>query len=219
MYKAWYTYSMEKTCTLCKETKLLELFAGKDNYSPWCKSCHATRAREWYHKNKEKASEGNRRWIADNKERRNEYRREHYASNPDYRQKSLDWHKKFRDENKELVKQKKAAYYIKNREREQAKARARYQTNPDYFKENARKRKNRLKSTLQEPYTKQQIYDRDKGLCSMCHELVDILLKHPNPMCFSFDHTKPLIKGGYDTPDNVTTTHLVCNLKKGSAHL
>ena len=189
-----------KICPVCEiDDELADFYVG----SSYCKECDKAR---------------NKLWMENNKDRRTAYIRNR-SKLPEVKERLYLEQKRKREKDPEKTRQAKAAYYMKNREREQAKARARYQTNSDYFKENARKRKNRLKSTVQEPYTKQQIYDRDEGLCSICYKSVDLLLKHPDPMCFSFDHTKPLIKGGYDTPDNVTTTHLVCNLRKGTAHL
>lgn len=124
--------------------------------------------------------------------------------------------RRYRNKYADELKKKKAAYYIKNQERIKDKMRQRYAEKSGEYKERARQRKNRLKSTIQEPYTKQQIYDRDNGLCFLCEELVDLSLNHPNPMCFSFQHAMPLILGGYDTPDNVLTSHLVCNLRQGT---
>lgn len=186
-----------KTCIKCEAEKETSEFYVNSSY---CKQCDKAR---------------NKQWMAENKTRRNTYRRNR-TKLPEVKERLYWEQKRKREKDPEKTRQAKAAYYMKNREREQAKARQRYQDNPDYFKENARKRKNRLKSSTQEPYTKQQIYDRDDGLCFLCRELVDLTLKHPNPNCFSFQHAMPLIHGGHDIPDNVLTSHLVCNLRQGT---
>lgn len=220
-----------KTCTKCLEEKEanLEQFAKdkkqKDGLSYWCRECHRENARRDYHNNRTARRASNDAYTKANRVKINE-KRKILSTLPETKKRLYEEKKRYREKYADQIREKKAAYYQKNREREQAKARARYQANPDYFKENARKRKNRLKSTVQEPYTKKQIYERDKGLCFLCIEPVDLTLKHPDPMCFSFQHAMPLIHGGHDTPDNVLTSHLVCNLrqgtkpfKRGSAHL
>lgn len=205
-----------KTCTQCKKEKNLFRFAGIGNYSSWCRECVAEKSRSYYHANKEKVRAKNKRWQEANREYRNRYRKNRRANNPEAREKIREQQKRYRNKYADELKKKKAAYYIKNQERIKDKMRQRYAEKSGEYKERARQRKNRLKSTVQEPYTKQQIYDRDNGLCFLCEELVDLSLNHPNPMCFSFQHAMPLILGGYDTPDNVLTSHLVCNLRQGT---
>jgi 5-methylcytosine-specific restriction endonuclease McrA len=67
---------------------------------------------------------------------------------------------------------------------------------------------------VSEPYTMQDIVDRDRTDCSFCGKTVDLLEtdRRTRP---SVDHTIPLARGGTDTLDNVTLMHLSCNQQKG----
>lgn len=53
------------------------------------------------------------------------------------------------------------------------------------------------------------IYQRDKGICHICH--------NPAPKSrLHFDHVIPVSKGGAHTMGNIKVSHARCNLKKGS---
>lgn len=139
-----------------------------------------------------------------------------YKQTDEYKKLKSDMDRRYRKKSGDGLKRRKSEYYFRNRDKIREKMRERYKEKSSEYKERARQRKNRLKSTVQEPYTKELIYERDGGLCFLCREVVDLSLKHPDSMCFSFQHAVPLILGGHDTPDNVLTSHLVCNLRQGT---
>lgn len=139
-----------------------------------------------------------------------------YKRTDHYRKLKSGWDKEYRDKKGQILLDKKREYYEKNKEVMKAKFRANYRKKHLDYKERARQRKNRLKSTVREPYTKLGIYERDKGICFRCREWVDANLLHPDPKSLSIHHMLPLILGGHDTPDNVVTSHLECNLKQGT---
>lgn len=67
-----------------------------------------------------------------------------------------------------------------------------------------------------EKYTLAEIALRDAGRCQLCHGLVDMELKHPDPWSPTIDHVLPLSRGGDDTRANVWLAHRLCNLRKGN---
>lgn len=207
-----------KICTKCQQEKSLSNFykdkKSKDGKSWSCAECMKKSARKDYHDNRDKRRARHSDWSKNNRDYRNRYKRKLYSTD---RGKKLKYEsdRRFREKNKEELRQKKSEWYAKNKERLQNKMRENYRENSDGYKERARQRKNKLKSTVREHYTKTEIYERDKGLCFRCSEWVDSSIKHPDPKCLSIHHLMPLSKGGHDTPDNVVTSHLECNLKQG----
>jgi 5-methylcytosine-specific restriction endonuclease McrA len=69
-----------------------------------------------------------------------------------------------------------------------------------------RRRYSRARET-HEPYTRQEVYDRDSGRCYMCHEQLA-----PG---WHIEHVIPLARGGMDTPGNVRASCSRCNRRKG----
>lgn len=202
-----------RICTRCKEPKFISEFAGSDNSNPWCKECMAWSSRRYYRNNKSKVLASHLRWTRNNRERYNAAQRRRRNSRLE---ETRAWNREYLEKNKEKINARRRERYQQNLEANRAKAREGYKKYSERYKEQARRRKNRLKTTIQEPYTKQFIYDRDKGLCFKCSKQIDLSLKHPNSMCFSFHHLIPILLGGQDTLDNVVSSHLVCNLRQGT---
>lgn len=90
--------------------------------------------------------------------------------------------------------------------------------NPGYHFEPNRKRREILRNSPREEFTRWQIFDRDGWVCQICQEPVDASLKFPDPMSITEDHIvavmHPEFPGHLWT--NVQTAHLVCNERKGS---
>lgn len=61
-----------------------------------------------------------------------------------------------------------------------------------------------------------EIADRDGGLCALCGDLVDPSLRYPDPFSGSLDHRVPIAAGGQHSRDNLQLAHLACNLSKGA---
>ncbi|MDO5533218.1 MAG: HNH endonuclease signature motif containing protein [Propionibacteriaceae bacterium] len=68
-----------------------------------------------------------------------------------------------------------------------------------------------------EPYTYNEIAERDGWECQLCALPVDSAFTYPNPRAGSIDHAVPLSLGGPDTRENVQLAHLACNWQKGNA--
>ena len=55
------------------------------------------------------------------------------------------------------------------------------------------------------------LFERDGGMCGLCHVPVD-------PIAWHLDHIKPLAKGGAHSYANTQVTHPSCNLRKGTKY-
>lgn len=80
-------------------------------------------------------------------------------------------------------------------------------------------RRKQILNVRREPYTRQQIADRDGWRCQLCGKKVPKIARHPNPLSASVDHIVPIAEGGDDTPANVQLAHLRCNLSKSTRAL
>lgn len=47
--------------------------------------------------------------------------------------------------------------------------------------------------------------------CGICHQPVDLTLRHPHRLSASIDHVMPYARGGSNEPDNLQLAHLHCN--------
>src|SRR5690606_9978743 len=77
-----------------------------------------------------------------------------------------------------------------------------------------RRRRARLRGVEREPYTTQEIAERDGFRCWLCGRKVDMSLPYPHPRSASIDHVVPLSKGGDDTRANVRLAHLGENVAR-----
>ena len=58
------------------------------------------------------------------------------------------------------------------------------------------------------------LYQRDKGICSLCQGKVSLTPQWPDPWSASVEHIIPLAKGGPHAWFNVALAHLRCNMQK-----
>lgn len=80
---------------------------------------------------------------------------------------------------------------------------------------NHRRRANKLKVESSK-YTKEEVIERNGGICHICGKQIDLTLKSPHKKSFSIDHIIPVSLGGNDTLDNVLPAHRNCNSSKGT---
>lgn len=78
-----------------------------------------------------------------------------------------------------------------------------------------RKRRARMKAAKSEPYTAEEIADRDGWRCQICGRRIGRTLNFPHPRSLSIDHIIPIGRGGDDVKINVQAVHFRCNASKG----
>lgn len=139
--------------------------------------------------------------------------------------------KEYRDKNKERVKARKDRWRFKNKERsieyeertksryrEEIRARNRQKYKDDPYltrRASAREKANKYGVRI-ERYHPLEIYERDKGICCVCLEWVDLSIPARDPMSFTIQHHISIRNGGADAPDNVGVAHYSCNSSIGN---
>jgi len=66
------------------------------------------------------------------------------------------------------------------------------------------------------PINREVVARRDRYLCGICGDAVDMSVRHPDPRSPSVDHIHPLACGGEHTYVNVRLSHLGCNVRRGT---
>jgi 5-methylcytosine-specific restriction endonuclease McrA len=64
------------------------------------------------------------------------------------------------------------------------------------------------------PALKRRLYFKTNGRCGICHEVIDLACKYPDPMSFSIDHIVPRSQGGTHGFNNLQPAHLACNYNR-----
>ena len=128
---------------------------------------------------------------------------------------------------KDCAKARRRAWAAQNRDREQQWNRAKYLATPETFKEQSKRwrkenperwremhrnkeaaRRARVKNAFVERVEASVLFERDGGLCGICHESLD--------QDYHIDHIIPLVKGGMHSYENTQLAHPTCNLRKGA---
>ena len=95
-----------------------------------------------------------------------------------------------------------------------------HDTHPRYNDQSSRRRRARHKQIRTEKYTREEVRERDKGLCWFCKEPVDPNLKWPHPRSEVIHHIHPESKKGPDVLHNVAIAHAQpCNGKHKNKHV
>lgn len=84
------------------------------------------------------------------------------------------------------------------------------------LEKSTRKRRALKAGVLSEPYTRDEIAERDNYICWLCDKPVDMSLEWPDPESPSVDHVVPLSLGGSDLKSNVKLAHLGENVTRGN---
>lgn len=66
---------------------------------------------------------------------------------------------------------------------------------------------------------RQQVYDRDMGLCRYCGVELKVTPGEPTPRSFTVDHVQPWSRGGSKELDNLVAACTSCNLRKADRTL
>lgn len=106
--------------------------------------------------------------------------------------------------------------YLANRDTRLAQAKKYREEHPEVFRKADRKRQELLRNTEREPYTREEIIERDSEIingtkvpvCQICHKpiLPDQELH--------IDHIIPVAEGGADMKSNVRAVHKLCNITR-----
>ena len=107
---------------------------------------------------------------------------------------------------------------VRNFEARAAGKKRYHETHPRYNDQSSRRRRARHKRIRTEPYTREQVRDRDKGVCWFCKEPVDPALKWPDPQSEVIHHIHPESKKGPDVLTNVAIAHNRCNGRHKDKH-
>lgn len=157
--------------------------------------------RKWANKNYEK-----------NRERIREYRRIWREKNKDH----INYlSRKWRADNRDRVKETTRAYLLRNRLKLNAQSLAWQKKNRDkVYVRNARRRA--LKAKVRHiPYSREEIFTRDKGICFVCNKLINLKFPPRHRLSFTIHHIKAIFLGGDDIPENVVSAHYGCNSSIG----
>lgn len=171
------------------------------------------RVKKYASENQEKIKE----YRVENKEKRNKQSRDWYQNNQD---KVLEYRAEYNEENAEILREKSRLYAKEHPEiskawraanPEKVKAvdkRMRVKHKDKIYAKNS-KRRALLKGAKVELVKREVVYERDKGICGLCKQLVDFEQ-------MTLDHILPLSLGGEHSYANVQVAHLSCNSSKGN---
>ena len=73
----------------------------------------------------------------------------------------------------------------------------------------------RLNGEVNEDISLERLIKRDKSICYLCGDKVDISKNYNDNYYTCIEHLTPIIKGGTHTWDNVKLAHRICNNHKG----
>lgn len=182
-----------KTCTYCKQTKLLaDYYIDKNTgkQKSRCKKCINFLNNQARQANPEKHRKQNLEYYYKNKDALNEYRRSKW---PELYKSKIEYH------------------------REKGK---RYRAeNPDKINAIARRKRAKKRANGWEKYTEAQVLEMHGAVCHICGDPIDLTLDRRIgtegwEMSLHIDHVIPISKGGPDKLSNVKPSHGKCNLKK-----
>ena len=203
------TIETTKVCNKCGEDKPLSEYhkqkQKKDGHHPTCKVCRKAANKAYYEANREKLAASDKAYYEANRERINAQKKAHYEAN---RERIIAERKAYSEANREGISAWKKAHHAEK-----------WANDPEYrarYYANTRRRQRLLASAIQEPYSREDIFERDNWTCQLCQEPIVPALKWPDRWAASIDHVTPISHGGDDTPANVQAAHLTCNQSKGN---
>jgi 5-methylcytosine-specific restriction endonuclease McrA len=239
---------MTKICKTCGQDKPLDAFdpGGPKNRPGYrglhCKECRNTIARTKHKQNPSKRRLNSRRFRERHPETiqawdkgRWQKMKQRYESDPDFheheKQRVIAYaqaHTKQKQENDKRWKatHPEQALAIRQRSRQRqrikdpnyhAKRRALgrrfYANHRETEMDRARQRRAKLRgAAMVETIHNQRIFERDGWICQLCFKPV-------TPDDASIDHVIPVAEGGNHTYQNLVTTHLSCNQRKGARRI
>lgn len=220
---------IEKTCKKCGSTKpLTDFYIRQGRHQAQCKCCVLDANYAWRAANPEKSRAASKRWRERNPDAVSTKNREWREQNRDYNAERI---KAWRQANPAAVAAMNKRYREASPERREAARRrsekwqaenpdapSRWPSrSPEQIRLRVAARRARKQETAVGPIDTEALWRHCDGRCMLCTELIDRSLRHPDPMSASLDHIVPLSKGGGHLQENLQWTHLICNVRKGSA--
>lgn len=86
----------------------------------------------------------------------------------------------------------------------------------EWFRNQINRDRDREYINAKTPAFRRRIYFQSEGKCGICHNIIDLSLKHPDPMSYSIDHIVPRSRGGAHHAGNLQAAHLSCNMNKSN---
>lgn len=130
---------------------------------------------------------------------------EHRDSSPRKREKNREWAEKNREKSREDSRK----WRAKNPEKHRKNACEWSKENPEKNRARNQTRRAKKKAQFIEKIDHDLVWQRDEGICHIC----GLLAEKEN---WHLDHIIPLVKGGLHCYSNVSVSHPLCNIKKGS---
>jgi uncharacterized protein YdaU (DUF1376 family) len=223
-----------KICTQCGIEKYInEFFRWKyssDGYMSYCKQCSKERVTDWLNENP--AYQTNR--YKKNRDKIRSRRKEIYQANKEEvheKRQIAELPKRSEINAKQNERRKKNVNHYRDRDRgyyqalppekRLARHQEQYQKNPQMFKDNAAKRRLRLKHvTIIDNPTVEEIAERDGWICHICRKKVDRNLPPQHPMAATRDHHFPIsLPAAIHGRQYISLAHRSCNTSRGTGRL
>lgn len=175
-----------------------------------CRAAMAVSIAEWRAKNQDKVRASQARHYSTNTEaikarrRTPEARAKHSAAERERRR---------RPEVRAKINEGQRQRYLRERETKAEEFRERnrewYAAHPEVAAAGQARRRARLKGAVVERVYRSVVFERDEGICQLCHTPIGEAKWH-------LDHRVPLARGGEHSYANVQLAHAFCNLSKGA---
>ena len=202
-----------KRCSRCKKIKLLSEFSSNGYMKgprSACKRCTADRAMERYRANPEL------------RERAKEYRAEYYRQNRESIIAAALEYEKRNPVDPEYRRKKSRAWSKANSDRYRSNIDRWRRENPERDLEIRRRiqsrRRARMRGLPVEPYTMDQLLERDGTLCVLCDGELDLSAAHPDLLAPTVEHLECISwdNSAGDVPANCAVAHFTCNSSRNN---
>lgn len=194
-----------KTCTKCKQEKLLVDFQKhkgyKDGYCSVCRDCTNAYRRDWRSQNRNKVSVYNKKYYTNNPKRRRKRREDARRYYETHKKRCLEFQKDYYRAHKERRRAYQRGYYHRTKGRDREK-----------LAERKRQKKMRKKNALGKVrvHYRYILYEEQNATCYYCPK------KLQAPHEGHIDHMIPSARGGIHDETNLCLACPSCNQEKAT---